>query len=208
MEIQYFGANCIKISTKNTNVIIDDNLSELGLPSITKKGDIALFTGAHGEPTVEVKLVIDRPGEYEISDVSIMGFSLRAHMDEPDKRTATAYKISVGDISVFITGHIYPDLDEEQLENISLVDILIIPVGGNGYTLDGIGAQKIISNLDPKVVIPVHYCDKTINYPVEQQDLDTSIKLMGMDISQRLDKVKTKSLDLSQSSQLIVLEKQ
>lgn len=208
MELQYYGANCIKISTKHANVIIDDNLAELGLKSITKKGDIVLFTGAHGEPAVETKLIIDMPGEFEVSNISVNGYSARAHMDEEDKRTATAYKITSDDTRIFVSGHIYPELNDDQLEDIGLIDILIVPVGGNGYTLDGIGAQKIIKQIDPKVTIPVHYQDKAVTYPVEQQDLDSAVKVFGMEIKETVDKLKIKGLDLNLGSQLIVLERQ
>lgn len=208
MEIQYFGANCVKISTKQASVIVDDNLAELGLKSITKKGDIGLFTGAHGEPSVETKLIIDQPGEYEVSNVSIDGYSARAHMDEEDKRTATAYKITADDIRIFVPGHIYPELDDEQLEDIGLIEVLIVPVGGNGYTLDPIGAYKLIKQIDPKVIIPVHYNDKAVKYPVEQQDLESALKVFGMEAKEHTEKLKFKGFDFNQGTQLIVLERQ
>ncbi len=59
------------VSKKATNYPIDDNLNDIGLKTITKSGYIALFTGAHANPKQDVKLTIDLPGEYEVSDSSI-----------------------------------------------------------------------------------------------------------------------------------------
>ena len=57
-----------------------------------------------------------------------------------------------------------------------MVDVLFVPVGGNGYTLDAIGALKIIKKIEPKIIIPTHYADKAIKYEVPQADLDEVMK--------------------------------
>src|SRR5687768_190060 len=122
MEIQYFGANCVRLSTKKASIIIDDNLSELGQKSVTKNGEIALFTGAHGDSSAktEEKIVIDQPGEYEVADTSVQGIAARAHIDEEGQLSATIFKIVDDDVRVVIAGHIYPDLTDEQLEQIGM----------------------------------------------------------------------------------------
>ncbi len=208
MELQYYGANCVRITTKQASVVIDDNLSELGLKSQTKSGDIAVFTGAHGEPATDTKIIIDQPGEFEVSGMSVVGLSARAHMDEEGSKTATVFKLVAEDIKVLITGHIYPDLTEQQLETIGLIDVMIIPVGGNGYTLDGIGALKIIKKVEPKLIIPVHFADKGVLYSVPQQELKEIIHALGMEAKLTTTKLKLKSSELIDSSQLIILERQ
>lgn len=207
MELQYFGANCTRILTKKAGIIIDDNLDELGLKQQARAGDIVVFTGAHGDLDVDSKIVIDRPGEYEISGVSIIGLAARAHMDEEGSKTATIFKLVSDDIRILVTGHVYPDLSEEQLETIGLVDIIIIPVGGNGYTLDGVGALKIIKQIEPKVIIPVHYADKAINYPVPQQDLKSVLQNMGIESKQTIQKLKIKNTEVPEGTELITLER-
>ena len=47
-------------------------------------------------------------------------------------------------------------LTNEQLEIIDEVDILMIPVGGI-YTIDGEEAAEIVNQIEPKIVIPMHY---------------------------------------------------
>ena len=209
MDLQYYGANCVKISTKKATVVIDDNLDKLGLKSITKKDDIALFGMAHDNPSQEVKLVIDSAGEYEVSDVSIQGIPARGHMDEAGKITATIFKMIIEDVRVISLGHIYPELNDQQLEAIGTVDVLLVPVGGNGYTLDPIGALKLIKKIEPKLVIPTHYADNAIKYEVPQQDLENALKELAMEPRETVDKLKLKSGDfVSDVTQLVVLERQ
>jgi hypothetical protein len=44
MELQFYGANCIRLTTKKASIVIDDNLVDLGLKSVTKPGDIAMIS--------------------------------------------------------------------------------------------------------------------------------------------------------------------
>jgi L-ascorbate metabolism protein UlaG (beta-lactamase superfamily) len=207
MDIQYFGANCVRLSTKKANLVIDDNLDELGQKSVTKPGDIVLFTGAHGADTKDVKIVIDKPGEYEVSDISVQGIAARSHMDEEGQHNATIFKIVEDDVRVVVLGHIYPELSDAQLERIGMVDVLIVPVGGNGYTLDPVGALQVIRKIEPKVVIPTHYDEKGITFPVPQQPLEEALKGLAMEPKETVAKYKVKAADFSETTQLILLEK-
>lgn len=207
MDIQFYGANCLVFSMKGVRVVVDDNLADLGAKSVTKPGDIVLFTGAHGQPGVEAKLIVDGPGEYEVSDISIYGMPARAHIDEEGKKTATMYKILTRELTIFIPGHIYPELNDDQLERIGMVDVMFVPVGGSGYTLDSVGALKVIKKVEPKVVVPTHYASKGLNYPVPQQELENALKEMSMEPKETTNKLKLRSADLPDVTQLFVLER-
>lgn len=207
MDIQFFGANCFVVTTKQLRITIDDNLASLGASSPTKAGDLVLFTTPTEKPKVEAKLVIDGPGEYEVAGVSVKGMSVRANMDAADQKTATLYKIIADDLNLVITGHIYPELSEEELETIGLVDILCIPIGGNGYTVDAAGALSVIKKIEPKVVIPTNYADKSLKYPVPQQSLDEALNILAMEPKETVTRLKIKASDLSDALQLIVLER-
>jgi L-ascorbate metabolism protein UlaG (beta-lactamase superfamily) len=207
MELSYYGANCVKIATKKGSLVIDDNLAKLGLKTITKPTDISLRTSS-SLPDHETKFSAEMPGEYEISGLIIHGVGVRSHMDEEPSKSAVIYTVEADDIRVAIIGHVYPGLTEDQLEQIGMVDIAFVPVGGNGYTLDGVGALKIIKQLEPKIVIPTHYADKSIKYEVPQQELTEALKGMAMEPSEKLDKFKVKPLEMTDTTRLIVLERQ
>ncbi len=208
MEIEYYGGNCIKITAKKATVVIDDNLDDLGLKSITKPQDIALYTGLKPSKQPQAQFVVDMPGEYEVSNVSIAGVAARAHIDEPGIRTATMYRLIIDDIRVAIVGHIHPDLTDDEVEALGSVDILIIPVGGNGFTLDGVGALQIIKKIEPSTIIPTYYADKALKYEVPPTDLATALKELSMEPAEKLDKLKIRTRDFSENTQLIVLNRQ
>ena len=210
MELQYFGANCIKITTKNTSIVIDDNLQSLGLKSIVKNDDVAVYTQKELEKTSEKitpKLIIDEPGEYEVSNVSVQGIAARSHLDEEAKKSATVFKITLDDTKIAVVGHIYPELTDKQLEALGMIDILVVPVGGNGYTLDGIGALKIIKKIEPKIVIPTHYADQGVSYEVPQQELDAVLQQLSMEPAETVEKLKIKGLDMGDTTKLIVIKR-
>jgi hypothetical protein len=208
MELQYYGANCLRLSAKKAQIAVDDNLAKLGLKSITKPGDISLRTSREFPEHKDSFFRAELPGEYEVSGVVIHGIAARAHMDEEGKQTAVIYTIEADDTKVLVLGHIYPELSEDQLEQIGVVDIAVVPVGGNGYTLDGVGALKVIKQIEPKVVIPTHYDDAKIKYEVPQAPLADAVKGLGMEISETLAKYRIKPSELSDTSRLIVLERQ
>ncbi|HET9850249.1 MAG TPA: MBL fold metallo-hydrolase [Candidatus Saccharimonadales bacterium] len=208
MELQYFGANCIKITTKKASIVIDDNLSQLGLKAVTKSTDISLRTSSIIPAPKESRFSAELPGEYEISGVIIHGVAARSHMDEEGRRTAVIYTIEADDVRLAVIGHVYPDLNEDQLEQIGMVDAAVIPIGGNGYTLDGIGALQIVKKIEPKIVIPSHYADKQIKYEVPQQSLDEGLKGLAMEPTEKAAKYKIKPAELTDNTKLVILERQ
>lgn len=207
MEIQFYGANCVRLITKKASIVIDDNLTALGLNSATKVGDIALFTGPVAKTKAEPKVVINQPGEYEVSDTSIQGIAARSHMDEEGKQSATIFKIIGEDIRVAVLGHVYPELTDSQLEALSTIDVLIVPVGGNGYTLDALGALKLIKKIEPKVIIPTHYDDEALTFEVPQQPLAEALKSLAMEPGEAVPKLKLKSGEIAETTQLVILER-
>ena len=210
MDLQFYGANCIVLSTKGVRVVIDDNLAALGGKSVTRPGDIVLFTSNLTKhiPKAETKLTVDHGGEYEVSDVSIYGIPARAHMDEEGKQTATMYKLISKELSIFITGHVYPELSDEQLESIGMVDVICVPVGGNGYTLDPVGALKIIKKIEPKVIVPTHYDAKGLSFEVPQQTLEQAVTGLSMEVKETVPVLKLKPSEISDVTQLVVVERQ
>jgi len=206
MELTYYGANCLRITTKKAQIVVDDNLDKLGLKSITKATDICLHTNKD-IPQHECAFEAEMPGEYEVSGVTIRGIAARAHMDEEGKQSAVIYTLAADDTKIAVLGHIHPDLTDDQAEEIGLVDVAVIPVGNKGYTLDGVGALQVIKKLEPKVIIPVHYADPALKYEVAQDDLAAALKGLAMEPAETVPKFKPAG-ELSDTTKLVVLELQ
>ena len=173
-EIEYKGANSVIISTKKSKIITDPKLSVVGLKDLSTKGVIELVTeDRFAVNSPDANLVINSPGDYGISGFDIHGIVARRNLDsDSDGLACTIYRIELEDTRIGLIGNIYEKLSDEQLEELGVVDILIIPVGGAGYTLDAVGAAGLVRMISPKIVIPVHYNDKMINYEVPQDELN------------------------------------
>ena len=153
------------------------------------------------------RLSIAQPGEYEVSDISVQGVGARGSMDEEGTKKATIYKITADDITVVVLGHIFGDITDDEVEELGHVDVLFVPVGGNGYTLDGVDALKVIKKIEPKVVVPTHFADSALKYEVPQATLEDALKTLAMEPSQTVPKLKLKSIDIPDSLHLYVLER-
>lgn len=204
LEISYLGANCISLSSKSVTALIDPNVP--GLDVDTKKADIIITTFEQGASAKDEQLLINTPGEYEAKGISVKGTPARGHRDEEGKQTATMYRIDVAGFRLAVVGHIHPDLSDEQLEALGTVDILVVPVGGNGYTLDANGAAGVIRAVEPFVVIPTHYADSAVRYEVPQAELQLFIDELGAP-TQNEDRYKVKDGSLPEQLTVVVLSR-
>lgn len=193
-EIEYKGGNGVVLSTKKATVVVDPNLSVVGLKNLSVKEAIEIATEARlAVNSDDAKLIIEGPGEYGIADFDIRGIAAQRHLDtDADPKISTMYRIEAGDIRVALIGNIFEKVSESQLEDLGIVDLLIIPVGGGGYTLDPTGAATIVRQIEPKVVIPVHYHDNALKYEVPQAEFEEFAKELGAPV-EAMAKVKLKN---------------
>lgn len=204
MDIEYLGANCLKVSTKKATMFVDPIVP--GIKIDTAKTNFSLITNTTLVDYKGDELVVDTPGEYEISGLSVRGIPAKAHIDE-DGESAVIYKIIHDNISVVIVGHISTKLTDDQLEAIGMVDILVVPVGGSGYTVDSTGAAQLARKIEPKIVIPVHYSDRGIRYEVPQAELKVFLDEMGAQPEEQ-EKLKLgKNTVLPEQLQVVVLKR-
>ncbi len=196
-EIEYKGANCIVISTKKAKLIIDPKLSIVGLKDISTKGVVELATEERfmvNDP--DANLVIEGPGEYGVAGFDIRGISARRHIDGPNEPlNSTIYRVEIGEARIGVLGNIDKKLSDEQLEELGVLDILVIPIGGGGYTLDATDAAGVVRSVDPKVVIPIHYADSALKYEVPQDELKLFISELGAPV-ETVQKYKLKQLPI------------
>ena len=205
MELQYYGADSLRISTKKSVIVVDPQSDIAVLKPDLKKVNTLLATRKEFIPkeTAEI-FVVSEPGEYEFEDYSIKGIPAQPHTGTVGDKSATIYRLSSNDITILFVGHIDPKLSEEQLEAIGLIDVMVVPVGGGGYTLDAVGAANIVRAIDPKMVIPVHSQDDGLTYEVPQQALELFVKELGAPVAEELvEKYKFKTLPESLTIQIL-----
>jgi L-ascorbate metabolism protein UlaG (beta-lactamase superfamily) len=194
-DVEYKGGNCVVISTKKADVVIDPKLTVVGLKDISVKDGIEIATEARfAVKSEDAKLCVEGPGEYEVAEISISGVRVSRHIDSYEvEPVGTMYRVEIGDVRIAILGNIAPKLSEDQLEGLGVVDMLIIPVGGGGYTLDAVSAAIVTRQIDPRVVIPTHYEDKALKYEVPQESVDYFVKELAAPVEDAGAKYKVKA---------------
>lgn len=180
-DLEYKGGNTVIFSSKKVSITVDPKLSVVGLKDVKTKDEVELATETRFSiNNPEARIIIDSPGEYEVGDFTIHGIAATRHIDTPEQeKLSTVYRLECGDVKVAVLGNIDTKLDEDQLEAIGVVDILIIPVGGGGYTLDATSAAALTRSIEPKAVVPVHYADSALKYEVPQDELATFVSELG-----------------------------
>jgi L-ascorbate metabolism protein UlaG (beta-lactamase superfamily) len=183
MDIEFFGANCVRLKTKETTIVVDDNLSLMGGKTITTDKTSLFYTNkmlVDQSAKSKARLTIETAGEFEVGDLTVTGQQTRGHMDEKDIESATVFQFMSGTQTVTVLGHVHPDLSKEVVELIGGTDVLMIPVGGNGYTLDGVAASSIVRKAEPAVVIPTYYNGGKLQFEVPAQTLEEFFKISAL----------------------------
>jgi L-ascorbate metabolism protein UlaG (beta-lactamase superfamily) len=178
LDITYLGAGSVKLSGKNLNVVCDPFDQSAGLGNGASKADVVTLSGPEGFGVIAGAKLFDGPGEYEVKGATIIGVPARLHIDETGHRCCV-YSITIDGVNVVVVGNIAGKLDADQIENLGQVDVMVVPVGGHGLTLDAEGAAAVVTQLEPSYVVPVHYDDGVTKYPMPQSTVDTFLKEMG-----------------------------
>ena len=209
MDISWLGHSCFRIRGSQATVITDPYSPDVGYSLGKPKARIVTVSHQHpghsftdgigGNP----KLVTG-PGEYEISNVLIIGVATFHDEDKGSTRGKnTVYLMEMDEISICHLGDLGHVLTDEQVEELGSVDVLLIPVGGVS-TIDAPVATEIVRQLEPKIVIPMHY--KTPAVKLELEPVDRFLKEIGAhDISSQAKLTLTKS-SLPTSTQVILLD--
>jgi L-ascorbate metabolism protein UlaG (beta-lactamase superfamily) len=161
MDITSLGHSSFRIHGKIATVVTDPfDSAFIGL-KFPKHVAADIVTVSHGHEdhnaTSQIEdnpFIVSGPGEYEIRGVGIVGIA--SHHDAEKKELNTIYRIEIEDLSIVHLGDLGRMLTSEEIDELDGVDILMIPVGGT-YTIDATLAAKLASEIDPSIVIPMHY---------------------------------------------------
>lgn len=165
MEISFLGHACFRLRGRDASVVIDPFGKTLGLPTQIPSrfgADVLAVTHDHpGHNNVGMvgggPRVITSAGEYEVKGVGVRGVDAW-HDDERGERLGrvTMFVLDIDDVVVAHVGDLGHQLTEDQLEQLGSVDILMVPVGG-GNSLSATVAAAVVNQVEPKIVIPMHY---------------------------------------------------
>ena len=212
MIIQWFGHSFFRLETKGKIIAIDPYSEKAtGLKPSRFKADILLITHQHedhnnksvimGEP-----FVLEGPGELEMGGIFIDGLqSFHDKKRGQSRGENTIFLIKSEEITICHSGDLgEPQLREESLEKVGEADILLVPVGGN-YTINYEEAISFINQIEPKIIIPMHYALPQLK--IKLDPLDKFVKAIGKK-PETVDKLIIRKNTLPEETKLIVLNKQ
>ena len=211
MIITWQGHSCFKIQDKigpdGITLVTDPFNKEIGLKVPNFEADIVTVSHDHDDHNNVGALrgnpfVINCAGEYDFKGVLVEGIDSYHDESKGEKRGVNViYRFEVEDVSIVHLGDLGNSLDNTQLEKLAGTDILLIPVGGK-YTLDAKKAVEVISQIEPRIVIPMHY--KTEGVKIDIDPIDKFIKEIGVTPTYE-EKLKISKKDLPQEDMELVI---
>ena len=184
MTITWYGQACFRLEGKESKVLIDPFSKDIGLKPPRLVDDIVLISHEHYDhnnienagPDI---FVVRGPGEYEKAGIQVIGIqSFHDASEGAERGFNTMYVIRMEDIVFLHMGDFGQEqLSDAQLEEIGDIDVLMIPVGGT-YTIDGKQAAKIANQLQPKIIVPMHY--KVAGLSIDLDGPELFIKEVGL----------------------------
>ena len=209
MIITYYGNQYFKIAQGDTVVAINppSKESKNGKDAARFGSVLALSTTNHpdynGFDRVThgdtIPFIISGPGEYEHSGVSVRGKGTTTTIDGKEYQTAV-YAFTVEDINIGFLGPIEKPLLAAELEVLSNIDILFVPIGGEGVLTPGL-ANKMAVAIEPKIIIPMDYGKNRM-----KDALKLFLKEAGEDKVEAIDKLTIRRKEIeAKEGEVIVL---
>jgi len=219
LTISWHGISCFSIEAKHgdavANLVTDPFDPSVGLKlSRALAADVVTVSHDHlGHNNVAaVKaagekplMVVDAPGEYEVGGLFIYGI---AAPHDPaggaERGFTTLYRFEVGDLSVAHLGDLGTPIVDAQRAALEDIDILMLPVGG-GPTIGAKEAVELVSALEPRIVIPMHYAIPGLKD--KRESVDRFLKEIAAAKPERTAKLKLTKKDLpTEEMRVVVME--
>lgn len=201
MVITHHGGQCFKVTFGDLTLVFDPIAKGATLPAARFGADIALVSRNHPDMNgveevtygEKVPFAITGPGEYERQGVVVQGFLSKSKygLSKGDTEAVnTIYSVSLEDMTLVHLGALADsELSQEARESIGEIDVLFVPIGGDGVLAPD-NAHKLAVSLEPKIIIPMHWSGIG-----SAKALDTFLKESGNG-NEKVDKLTLKRKDL------------
>ncbi|MFA5084107.1 MAG: MBL fold metallo-hydrolase [Candidatus Paceibacterota bacterium] len=187
MVITWYGKNCFKLQSGDLVVVTDPFEKESNLSPFRGRADIIIRTIAplsNKRSQSAEAFEVSYPGEYEIKDVSIKGWSLPGTKD-----LRSVYLLEIDEIKLILLGHLADENEiKKNQEYLEDADIIFMPAGGKPF-IEEAAAAKLIRQLKPSLVIPTLFG----NF----KDIKTFLKELGKNDVEPQEKLTISKRDLS-----------
>ena len=214
MDITYLGHSSFKLKGKTTTVVTDPYDEKCGKFPKDVEAEIVTVSHDHGDHNradlvKSPEFIVKGPGEYEIKGVSVVGIPTW-HDDKSgaERGPNTVYVIEMDGLRIAHLGDVGHKLAQEQLDEMGAVDVLLVPTGGK-FTIDAKVAAEVVRQVDPWVVIPMHYQQEGLDKKLFEglAGVGDFLKEMGATAVAGIAKFSISRDRLPQETQVVVLER-
>jgi L-ascorbate metabolism protein UlaG (beta-lactamase superfamily) len=209
MVITFHGAQAVKITQGDHTIAFNPPSKKSKFSGTSFGSDITLITTNHpdfnGSDTTsrgdKESFVVRGPGEYEIKEFFIRGFTTKTNYDGKEKIN-TIYSLAIDGINIAFLGALDEvELSSEIKEELGEADILFVPIGGDGV-LNASDAYKVAVKREPSIIIPIHYGEIG-----DKNALKDFLKEGGQEDTKAVDKLTVKKKDLDgREGEIVVLK--
>jgi L-ascorbate metabolism protein UlaG (beta-lactamase superfamily) len=201
--------SCFRMVERGLATVVTDPFdASVGLTPPKLRADV--ITVSHDAPghnhlsaVKGERRVITGAGEYEIGGVFITGIA----MDVPktgNGRSNTLYVFDFEGLTVAHLGDLAFVPSQPQIEDLGAVDVALVPVGG-GSALTPSQAAEVISLIEPKIVVPMHY--KTGKETLKLGPAARFLSEMGIGQLEPIEALKIAKTALSEETQVVLLQR-
>lgn len=187
MDVSWLGHACFRLRGRSAAVVTDPYPPALGVRLPRLEANLVTVSHAHpnhsfaqavqGDP-----FVMQGPGEYEVAGVTVLGIpTFHDGAGGAERGRNTVYVIEVDDVRVCHLGDLGHRLGDGDLETIGTVDVVLAPVGG-GASLDGAAAAEVVRQLEPRIVVPMHFRQAALKTALESAE--RFLKEMGVEAAE------------------------
>ena len=207
MDITWYGLSCFRLRERGVVAICDPFSKEAaGIPLPKLRADIVTVSrdtpvhndskGISGEPKI-----MQGPGDYEVKNVLVTGL--------PTSLNGTrnvAFFLDFDGLTVGHLGELGKIPAQRQVEELGDIDILLAPVGGTN-TPDISRIAELISLLDPRIVVPMHYRHDSLRSELVDslEPVDRFLKELGISEPEVTDTLKLTKSSLPEETQVVLL---
>ncbi len=165
MKITWLGHACFKVESEGYSVVIDPFNPEMlpWLPEVNTTADRVLCSHGHDDHNYTAAVTIAESGAAPMRVTELATW----HDDEQGAQRGpnTMFILEGEGLRVAHVGDLGCMPTAEQLAVLKNVDVLCIPVGGY-YTINAEIAKQVVTKVEPRVIIPMHYKGKGFGFPV------------------------------------------
>ena len=210
MDIIWLGHSCFRLHDADMVVVTDPYPASLGLRIDSRPASVVTVSNTHpnhnntesieGDPKI-----FSDPGEYEYNGVTARGVMTPLPEDQPHDQRNVAFSIEIGSINVCHLGDISMPMTTRMIDELKPVDVVLMPTGGH-CTLEIDQVYQTLQDLDPKIVIPMHYRTEGLNLEVDP--IDVFVRRMGIDQVQAQPRLVVTSTNLGTDMRVVVMTSQ